>query len=227
MLAKVDRQKFQYASHLTFGINIMYVLVAGPLWWKLHRDKEEKDKIKAYVKGVCQEVKTELELETVMESGELSICLDNDHVIDDVGDTEKTVVCDTTTVGEVTVTGVESVQLVSLKSIVKTEENETGKQHDHVNEQSPGITETKNHVSNTQSEKKSAKLNHVVAIGTFTAKRDIQMSFEKGDLIGILCSDLTQRSAAKGWIKGILLKSSKYPITGKMLYIPGNFVEPR
>ena len=242
-------QEFQYASHLTFGINITYVLVAGPLWWKLNNDKQEKIKIKTYIKGMCPEVKAELD----------SICLDNDHVYEDVGDTKKTVIPDETTGGEVAVTDVELEQLVPEKLIVKTADSSSRKiEHkimavkiesqdvgtatgdivepvptpeQDLDDPDPNSREVVHtvlsvkhtdpvNVSTEQPDEKKSSLKLVRAKRAWECKiPEQQLSFGRGDIIRYIKS--------KGnWHLGVLLISDTYPVTKKARYYPSNLFTP-
>ena len=59
----------------------------------------------------------------------------------------------------------------------------------------------------------------VYTTGAFKAKKDRQLSFARGDVIRVV-------STSGKWHKGVLLKSSKYPITGDVLLYPPNFTKP-
>ena len=59
----------------------------------------------------------------------------------------------------------------------------------------------------------------VIARGSFTAKKPTQLSFGKGDTIEVV-------KAMGKWHQGILHKSSKHPITKKVLLYPSNFCKP-
>lgn len=60
----------------------------------------------------------------------------------------------------------------------------------------------------------------VIALSSFEANRPTQMSFAKGDTIEVV-------AAVGKWHTGILVKSSKYPITKETLMYPSNFCKPR
>ena len=71
-------------------------------------------------------------------------------------------------------------------------------------------------------EKKSRVLKRkntiMIARASFKGKKDKHMSFEKGDLIEVI------KETGK-WDLGILKQSKTYPITGKKLYFPHNYVK--
>ena len=58
----------------------------------------------------------------------------------------------------------------------------------------------------------------VTARGSFSSTKDVQMSFMMGDTIGVYSDE------GNKWHKGILVFSSKYKFTGKVLYYPSNFM---
>ena len=60
----------------------------------------------------------------------------------------------------------------------------------------------------------------VVTLSDYEAKKPEVMSFAKGDLIEVI-----QTQGARGWHKGKLVRSSKYPVTGTVLFYPSNFVK--
>ena len=59
----------------------------------------------------------------------------------------------------------------------------------------------------------------VTALRDFKASKPVQMSFAKGDVIEVV-------NTSRAWHTGVLVTSSAYPITGKTLYYPPNFVRP-
>ena len=60
----------------------------------------------------------------------------------------------------------------------------------------------------------------VVARTSYEAQTQRQLSFVRGDVVQVV------NTSAK-WHTGILIKSSKYPITKKVMYFPPSFFKPK
>lgn len=91
------------------------------------------------------------------------------------------------------------------------------------------VKSTSNNTVHTSASDSSSTLRHstdqktkviMIAKSNHVSTKPSIMSFAKGDFI--------ERVSESGkWHKGILVKSSKYPCTGKVLYYPPNFVKPK
>ena len=70
----------------------------------------------------------------------------------------------------------------------------------------------------SKSASQSQNQTRVYAKAAFKATKEQQLSFTRGDVISVISS--------KGeWHRGILVESSTYPLTGKILFYPSNYVQ--